>query len=102
MSTVTVPITTTVVMNVSTVVTCMPTTEQLPQCTCPSQQDEANNTPGVNNCEANTQQENNQVMAATLGVLTGLFLVILVVVTIGWVWTCWTMKKWRNKTVSSK
>ena len=47
--------------------------------------------------QANNNQENSQVSAAVLGVLMGILLVLLVVVTSGWMWTCWTMKKWKSQ-----
>ena len=47
-------------------------------------------------------QSRENIAAKTLGVLVGVLLVLLVVVTIGWVWTCWTMRqKERNKTNNS-
>ena len=40
----------------------------------------------VHTCQCETQ-------LAVLGVLVGLLMMVLVLVTIGWVWTCWILKK---------
>ena len=45
-----------------------------------------------------TMEVCSKVPATILGVLMGLLTLILVVVTTGWVWTCWTMKKQSNRT----
>ena len=37
-----------------------------------------------------------------LGILLGIFVVLLVLVTIGWVWTCWIMKKRGGMKITSR
>ena len=55
-----------------------------PSCTCTNQYQVSEST--------------TQVLAAVLGVMTSLFLVVLALVITGWVWTCWTMKKKNKRT----
>ena len=56
----------------------------------------------------NIQQENESVVyqsqcSQALGAILGLVVVVLAVVTTGWVWTCWIMKKkGGTKTTSNK
>ena len=50
-----------------------------------------------------TQQASSQSPTIALGLLAGLFFIVLVAVIVGWVWTCWTIKKRSGGTeVSSK
>ena len=44
------------------------------------------------------ERESLKVIVTILGVLVGILVMLLAVVTSGWVWTCWTMK--RNKTTT--
>ena len=60
------------------------TTEQSSSCACDSNQ----------TAKASTEAPE----ALILGVLMGILLVILALVITGWVWTCWTVSKRRNKT----
>jgi hypothetical protein len=39
--------------------------------------------------------QTNIVLAAT-GAMVGVLMLLLIVVTAGWVWTCWTVRKKRN------
>ena len=53
--------------------------------------------------KASGQTGEDNVMVTSLGVLVGILLVLLMVVTIGWVWTCWIMRRReRNKTNSEQ
>ena len=43
--------------------------------------------------EMSVNSSTQLVPTIALGILTGLFFIVLIAVTIGWVWTCWTTKK---------
>ena len=55
------------------------------------------NEPKSNTSSSQASKVNNKrdSLIISLGVLVGILVILLVVVTSGWVWTCWTMK--RNK-----
>ena len=40
--------------------------------------------------------------STALGILLGIFMVLLVLVTIGWVWTCWSMKRQGGMKITSR
>ena len=48
------------------------------------------------------KSEVNSTSTAILGALLGLSVVLLAVVTTGWVWTCWTMKKRENSMAQNR
>ena len=76
---------------------CTPSTEPQ-QSACTNQQvNSTTSSQKTNSLEANKEAD-SQASAAVFGVLTGLLIVILAIVITGWVWTCCTMKKWKNKT----
>ena len=53
----------------------------------------SNNEQPTNSSELNSQLASTRAPLAAIGVLTGILLVILALVTTGWMWTCWTMNK---------
>ena len=55
------------------------------------------NEPKSNTSSSQTSKVNNErdSLIISLGVLAGILVILLIMVTSGWIWTCWTMK--RNK-----
>lgn len=62
---------------------------------------------GTTESDVNTSPRGNgsiyqcEVILKVLGILVGLLIVLLVVVTTGWVWTCWTTNKRGGKRIYS-
>ena len=72
-------------------------TTDYPTCQCPNVATSNINEPKSNTGPSQTSKVNKErdSLTISLGVLVGILVILLVVVTSGWVWTCWTMK--RNK-----
>ena len=72
-------------------------TSQYPHVPISNEPTESNtNSPQISNVIK--ERDNLWVIAISLGVLVGILSVLLVVVTSGWVWTCWTMKRTKATT----
>ena len=56
----------------------------------------------VVNTEMSAHFNTQQAPTIALGIVTGLFFIALVAVIIGWVWTCWTIKKRGELGITSK
>ena len=52
--------------------------------------------------ETSTNTSTHQAPVIALGILAGLFFIALVAVIIGWMWTCWTIKRRGGMDISSK
>ena len=57
---------------------------------------------GEGNCTNNYTEPSSAILCTVVSTLVGLLVILLVVVTTGWVWTCWTMKKRKVKSTHEK
>ena len=67
-------------------------------CSCSRSVQEYDKQSGQNGSKTDSTRQ----LSSGLGALVGILVVALIIVSTGWIWTCWTMKKKGRMKVNSK